>query len=371
MNAPLLLSVFPTFAVGGAQIRFTTLANHFGPRWRHAIVAMDGVTDARDRLDQGVAVEFPAVEIRKGDLIGNVRRFRAALRALAPRVLLTHNFGSIEWAIANRPTLTRQIHVEDGFGPEEQGRQLPRRIWLRRVFLRGRTVALPSQTLMRIAGETWRLDRRRLRYVPNGIDLARFAGRVDGALWPGEGPVVGTVAALRPEKNIARLIRAFHIATQEAPARLVLIGDGPERAGLERLAGELGLSDRVHFAGHVPQPAALIKALDIFAMSSDTEQMPISLLEAMAAGLPAAVTDVGDIRTMLPDVAHEFVTPCHDRALAGALAALIGSPQLREKLGRASRTKAEQDYSQDKMFARWAALLEGGQCSQRIAECRN
>lgn len=367
MSAPLLLSVFPTFAVGGAQIRFTTLVNHFGRNWRHAIVAMDGVTEARDRLDPGVAVEFPGIEIRKGDVIGNVRRARAALRALAPRVLLTHNFGSIEWAIANRPTLARQIHVEDGFGPEERGRQLPRRVWLRRIFLRGRTVALPSQTLMRIAAETWRLDRRRLHYVPNGIDLARFAGRADSAPWPGEGPVVGTVAALRREKNIARLLRAFHIATRAMPARLVLIGDGPERAGLERLAGELGMSERVHFAGHVPQPAALLQALDVFAMSSDTEQMPISLLEAMAAGLPTAATDVGDIRAMLPDVAHELVTPCDDRALAAALAVLIGSPEMRAELGRASRNKAEQEYSQEKMFARWAALLESEQRWQSSA----
>jgi glycosyltransferase involved in cell wall biosynthesis len=286
-------------------------------------------------------------------------------------VLLTHNFGSIEWAAANRPMLARHIHVEDGFGPEERERQLPRRVWLRRVFLRGRTVALPSQTLMRIAGETWRLDRRRLHYVPNGIDLARFTGRADGVLWPGEGPAVGTVAALRQEKNIARLLRAFHIATQDAQARLVLIGDGPERAGLERLTGELGLRERVHFAGHVPQPAALIKSLDVFAMSSDTEQMPMSLLEAMAAGLPTAATDVGDIRAMLPTIAHEFVTPCDDRALATALAALIANPQLRAELGRASRGKAERDYSQEKMFVRWAALLEGGQCSQSMTEYRN
>ncbi len=67
------------------------------------------------------------------------------------------------------------------------------------------------------------------------------------------------------------------------------------------------MRERVHFAGHVAQPAALIKALDVFAMSSDTEQMPISLLEAMAAGLPAAATDVGDIAAMLPEAQQELV----------------------------------------------------------------
>lgn len=359
MTAPVLLSVFPTFAVGGAQIRFTTLANQFGSAWRHVIVAMDGVTAARDRLDPALAATFPEIDVRKGDMIGNVRRFRAALRAFQPQALLTHNFGSIEWSMANRLALTHQVHVEDGFGPEERERQLPRRVLLRRVFLRGRTVALPSKTLMRIASETWRLDRRRLHYVPNGIDLARFSGPATSQPWPGQGPVVGTVAALRPEKNVARLIRAFHLATIDEPARLVLIGDGSERGPLERLVGELGIGERVHFAGHVAQPAALLKAFDLFAMSSDTEQMPISLLEAMASALPVAATDVGDIRTMLPVEQGEFVTARDDRALAAALGVLIGNADLRQSLGRRNRRKAEDDFGQESMLSRWSDLLAG------------
>ncbi len=357
MTAPLLLSVFPTFAVGGAQIRFTTLANEFGPAWRHAIVAMDGELGARERLDPALQVEFPEVTVRKGDTLGNVRRFRAALRALKPRTLLTHNFGSIEWAMANRVRLVRQVHVEDGFGPEERAAQLPRRVWLRRLFLRGRTVALPSQTLVRIATETWRLPPKQVHYVPNGINLARFAGPPTRAPWPGDGPVIGTVAALRPEKNLPRLLRAFRLATEGLPARLVLIGDGPERSALQHLAAELGLGERVHFAGHVREPTALIKALDVFAMSSDTEQMPISLLEAMAAGLPTAATDVGDIRMMLPEAGRRFVTPPNEVALAAALRALIEDAGLRAELGMASRRKAERDYSLDAMMARWARLL--------------
>lgn len=340
-------------------MRFATLANQFGAQWRHAIIAMDGQVSARDRLDPALAVEFPVIEVRKGDTVGNVRRFRAALTALQPRTLLTHNFGSIEWAIANRPTLARQVHVEDGFGPEERERQLPRRVWLRRLFLRGRTVALPSQTLMRIAAESWRLPPKRLHYVPNGIDLGRFAGPAASTPWAGHGPVVGTVAALRPEKNIARLIRAFNLATRHVAARLVLIGDGPERPALERLSGELGMSGRVHFVGQVGQPAPLIRAFDVFAMSSDTEQMPISLLEAMAAGLPTAATDVGDIPAMLPEAGRRFVTPRDDAALAAALVELIQQPELRAELGRASRRKAEAEYSQERMVERWAALLDG------------
>src|ERR1700710_2561664 len=101
MPVPLLLHVFPTFAFVGAQVRFASIANHFGPRWRHAIVAMNGDLACRERLDSALDVQFPQVDLRKGDTLGNVRRFRAVLRSLAPDVMLTSNFGSIEWAIAN------------------------------------------------------------------------------------------------------------------------------------------------------------------------------------------------------------------------------------------------------------------------------
>ena len=360
MTAPLLLSVFPTFAVGGAQSRFTTLANHFGSTWRHAIVAMDGVTDARERLSPSLDVTFPAVEIRKGNLFRNLSVFRQALATLNPAVMLTHNFGSIEWAMANFRQTVRHVHVEDGFGPEERHKQIPRRIWLRRAFLRRRPVILPSQNLMRIAREIWRLRDIDTHYVPNGVDADRFRRPGEVHIWPGDGPVIGTVAALRPEKNVGRLIRAFGLVCAQRPARLVLIGDGAQRAELEALSADLGLSDRVHFEGHVSRPDAMLASFDIFAMSSDTEQMPISLLEAMAAGRPVAATSVGDIASMLPDVARPFVTPCDDGALASALIHLIHDPGLRLDLGTANQAKASVDFSQTEMFRRWSDLLETG-----------
>ena len=213
---------------------------------------------------------------------------------------------------------------------------------------------------MRIARDVWRMDQNQMHYVPNGIDLARFSIATPPSTGSDGGPVIGTVAALRAEKNVGRLIRAFHRATLDAPARLVIVGDGAERPELEALTATLGLINRVHFAGHVPQPDSLIRTFDIFAMSSDTEQMPISLLEAMAAGLPTAATDVGDIASMLPDAGRAFVTPCDDAALASALATLVHDPSLRAKLGQASRAKAAQSFDQSEMFRRWSSLLEAG-----------
>jgi len=345
--------------VGGAQARFCAVANHHGVALRHAIVSMDGDLSCRERLRADLAVTYPAVEIRRGDTLGNLRRIRAVLGDLRPDVLLTHNFGAIEWALANRlpGARTRHVHVEDGFGPEERDRQLPRRVLLRRVALRRATVALPSRVLLRIAQTIWKLDDRRLRYVPNGVDLSRFEGAsVSPAPWhlPGETPIVGTVAGLRPEKNIARLVRAVALVPG---LRLVVIGDGPERAALATLVADRGVAQRVALVGHLDDPASAYAHMDIFALSSDTEQMPLSVLEAMAAGLPIASTDVGDVAAMVAEANRPFVVPREDHVLAEALSRLAADPMQARAIGAANRAKAAAEYDQAQMFAVWGELL--------------
>ena len=357
-NPKLLLSVFSTFAVGGPQVRFTTIANHFGPRYRHAVIAMDRNLACRDRFDASLDVSFPQLDFRKGDTLANARLFRRFLADLAPDVLVTSNFGTIEWALANWLPIVRHVHMEDGFGPEERDRQIPRRVWLRRLLLRRAAIMLPSRTLLRIATDIWRLPQAGLHYIPNGIDLDRFGAAPAEAPWPpGDGPIIGTVAALRAEKNLARLIRAF--ALVPPPCRLVIVGDGPERPALHALAVSCGVTDRVHFTGHIAAPQGLFQAFDLYALSSDTEQMPMTVLEAMAATLPVAATDVGDVASMLAADNRPYVVPRDDAALAASLTALVANPALRRTLGAANRAKVVADYDQRTMFNAYAALFDG------------
>jgi len=339
--------------VGGPQVRFAALANRFGPAWRHAIVAMDGNTACRERLDPGLDVSFPAVALHKGDTAGNLRRCRRALLELRPDVLVTYNWGAIEWATANLLVRKKHVHIEDGFGPEERAGQLPRRVWTRRLVLRRATVVVPSRTLERIALEVWRLSPARVHFIPNGIALPPLPLRKEA----GKPPVIGTVAALRGEKNLSRLLHAFALLPQ--PARLVIVGDGPERAALEALALKLGIADAVRFTGHLPAPQAVFRTFDLFALSSDTEQMPLSVLEAMAAGLAVAATDVGDVAAMLAAENRPFVVARDPAALAGAMAALLADPARRCAIGAANRARVEQEYGEERMFQAYAALFGG------------
>jgi glycosyltransferase involved in cell wall biosynthesis len=350
--------VFPGFGIGGAQVRFCAIANRLGDRCAHIVLSLNGDLACRERLLPGLDVMFPDAGHMPGRMARSALRARRVLRALAPDLVVTSNWGAIEWAAGAKMAGLAHIHTEDGFGPEERARQLPRRVLIRRLGLRRSKVVLPSRNLLRIAAEIWRLPRANLRYIPNGIDIARFAGAAPARLPPGEGPVIGTVAALRPEKNIARLIQEFALLRAKQPARLVIVGDGPERAALEKLAQALHVSGDTHFAGHSTQAEAWLAGFDVFALSSDTEQMPISLLEAMASGLACVCTDVGDVRSMLSEANQEFVVSPDRGAFADALRHVLRADRL--AIGAANRAKAAAAFDEPEMFARYAELLGVG-----------
>jgi hypothetical protein len=97
-SSPLVAHAFPTFAVGGAQVRFAAIANHFGNGFRHIIVSLDGNLTCRERLDAGLEVAFPAVAATKNAMLANAWRYRSLLHGWKPDVLVTYNWGAIEFA---------------------------------------------------------------------------------------------------------------------------------------------------------------------------------------------------------------------------------------------------------------------------------
>ncbi len=254
------------------------LANNLGGGFRHTVVALDGDFSSSQRLVPQVSCDFRQVAARKsrGASLRNILAIRRVLSEIRPDLLLTYNWGTIEWVIGNRwKAICPQIHFEDGFGSDESvDRQLVRRVLARRIVLSGKTiVVVPSQTLYRLATEGWRLERHLVRYVPNGIVTNRFAAPPDASLLAGLGlrgdrPTIGTVAALRREKNLTRLIRCFAALPPDLKPILMIIGEGPERTTLETLARDLAVADRVIFAGALPAPAAILGAFDVFALSS-------------------------------------------------------------------------------------------------------
>jgi L-malate glycosyltransferase len=194
--------------------------------------------------------------------------------------------------------------------------------------------------------------------VPNFLDDDAFdpppagwtAAFAAGLGLPEDAVVVGVVASLSPIKDHATLLRAVAALAPAWPAlHLVLVGgDGGSRAALERLAGSLGIADRVRFAGLQPNMPSPHHAFDIAALTSVSEGLPNSILEAMAAGRPVVATRVGAI----PDAVEDGVTgfleaPGDHDAIAARLAALLGDSDLRRELGDRARVRARERYSAD------------------------
>ena len=361
-----LLHVFPGFGPGGAQMRFASVANHLGPTYRHLVVAMNGATEALSLLAPELKVELLSIPVQIGNSWRNLKVFTKTLRRLQPDLLVTSNWGSIEWAIANWAAWLPHLHLEDGFSGDEAERQFSRRVWARRLVLRRSIVVVPSRTLYRIARDVWRLPASRLLYVPNGVDCDRFTATGDPADRAGAGipdcdvPLVGTVARLSPEKNLHRLIDAFAmVRREERRALLVIVGDGPERDGLTDHVRAKGLGSFVVFTGKCPNPERLLPFFSVFALSSDTEQMPLSVLEAMAAGVPIAATDVGDVRDMLSEQNQDFVVEKDIGMLASAIARLLDEPDRARRVGAANARRAREQYSQSKMFETYQELFDG------------
>jgi L-malate glycosyltransferase len=353
--AATLLHVLPSFAVGGVQVRLARVINALGDRYRHRILALDGNRTATTLLDPALDTRADSIPREPRGLPATLFALRRRIVAAAPGLLLTYNWGAIEWALANSLFgLCRHIHFEDGFGPEETDKRLWRRSMLRRLALmRTSTIVVPSRNLEGIAQREWHLPTTRLRYIPNGIDADAFAAHDDDAPLFARSPdevIIGTVAPLRPEKNVARLVRVFARLDARHPTRLAIAGGGTQRDEIEALARGLGIADRVIFLGNVAEPQRALALFDIFALSSNTEQMPMSLLEAMAIGLPVASVDVGDVKAMLaPENRGYVVAKADEQAFADALDALVIAPRLRAELGALNRAHVRQHYSWETM----------------------
>lgn len=361
MSALRLLHLHSSFTPGGKELRAVKLMNRFGPGVKHTIVSgVPGALGAAAAIDPAIAVSFPeGFPPLAGAL--SPGRLGALARAMQGHdLVLTYNWGAMDAVMAHRLFARRLglaplVHHEDGFNHDEAGGLKPGRNLYRRLALpTAAALVVPSRQLEAIALRAWRQPRSRVRRIANGIPLADFAApavadavaglvKQPGELW------LGTLAGLRAVKNLPRLVRAF--AGLPAPWRLVILGEGPERAAILAEAARLGLADRVHLPGHVADPAAVLGLFDLFALSSDSEQFPISVVEAMAAGLTVVSPAVGDVAAMVAQENRAWiVAPGDEAGLAGALAQAAADPARRSAIGTANRARAQAEYAEATML---------------------
>lgn len=350
-------------------MRAVALMNAFGNDLEHTIVS--GEPDqlaARDLIDRGVKAHFPQdFPLLTG--WPTPGRLLAIAQAMKPfDLVLTYNWGAMDGVLAHTLfggvfDLPPLIHHEDGFNEDEADGLKKRRNWMRQIALmRTRKLVVPSQVLENIAYSAWALSPSQVQRIPNGIDTRAFARKPDpsslrlikrkGERW------VGTLAGLRAVKQLPVLVEAC--AELPESWHLVILGEGPERDAIQAEADRLEISHRVHLPGSHQDPASIIGLFDIFALSSKSEQFPLSVVEAMAAGLPIVAPDVGDVKAMVSDANRPFITPSGGAApLATMLLDFVNNEALRSEIGEENHKKARELFDQSAMFDAYRTLYWG------------
>jgi glycosyltransferase involved in cell wall biosynthesis len=204
----------------------------------------------------------------------------------------------------------------------------------------------------------------RIEVIENGIDLSRYQIARDRTVLRerlGLDPrrrYVATVARFHPVKDHATLLRAFAgVATELADVDLLLAGEGPLRPDLERLATELGIDGRLRFLGVRSDVPELLQASDVFALASVSEAASLTLLEAMASGLPVVVTNVGGNPEIVRHGVEGILAPRGDApAIAAALRTLLDDPVTAAAMGAAGRARVEERYQLRQTVAAYYAL---------------
>ena len=352
-----VLFVIDSLGPGGAERtlrRVVELIDQTVFECRVAVLQVrEGNPVADEIRDLGVPVDLVRVDRLRS--VGGQARFLRYLLAYRPSIIHTHlEFSHTLGGIYGRLVGASPIATIHTFALGRASREKKRLglMWfsLRTAHIK---VVAPSRAGMAHAEAVGRISTERMIVLHNGVDLGTF--QPDPSLRapvrkelgiPLGAPLLVTVAILRSGKGIGDLISAMPEILESIPdARTVIVGDGDQRVALERLAGEVGVAERVIFAGSRDDVGALLAASDVFVLPTHVDLLPTVVAEAMAAGLPVVASDVGGLGDMVEDDVTGILYPVGDiEVLTRACVRLLADPGRRDTLGRAGRLVAEEKF---------------------------
>lgn len=369
-HRPTICQVLLSLHMGGAEVLAAGLARALSDRYRFVFACLDGLGSIGERLR---AEGFPVEVIDRKDGID----FKCGLRLST--FLRKHGVDAIhahQFTPFFQSLIARLAYPAPSVVFTEHGRQYPdtrsaKRVAFNRILSRNndRIVAVGEAVRQAlIANEGF--APARVEVIRNGVDIASFAAvrsdvalrrsvRHEFALRHDEYAIV-QVARLNPLKDHATAIRSLaNLRRRGVPARLILVGDGQERAQLEAAAWEAGCERHVSFPGERTDVARILSAADAFLLSSISEGIPLTLIEAMAAGVPVVATQVGGVDEVIVDGESGLLVAAQDdKQLARQLQRLHGDSDLRRQLVLTGFERAKSLFSLQRMHAEYSQLYE-------------
>jgi sugar transferase (PEP-CTERM/EpsH1 system associated) len=366
---PLVVHLVYSLDVGGLETLLVDCINRLPhDKYRHAVVCLTRYSDFAKRITQP-GVELFALNKPPGNGAQVHVDFWKLMRRLRPAILHTYNLAAMEFCFtATLAGVPVRIHAEHGRDASD-----PQGLNRKHNFLRRRLAPfidryIPvSSDLQRWLDEVVHIPAAQNHLIKNGVDTERFKPRADAitaAPWGPDDIVIGAVARVQDVKNHRGLVAAFALLRERLPAlrerlRLTIVGDGPLLGAIREQVAQAGLQDAVWLPGARADVAELLHGFDVFALPSLAEGTPVSLLEAMACGLPSVCSNVGGIPEVVTDGVHGLLAPVEVDALADALARYAQDPAMRARHGAAARERIEEKYSMDAMLRAYMALYDG------------
>jgi glycosyltransferase involved in cell wall biosynthesis len=356
--------------IGGTELNAVRTAEALDPaRVRLSVALLGADGELRERYERlGIAIHrFPIGTLRGRRTLTEGRRFVRLLRSERIDVVHCHDmYSNVFGSVAGRLAGVGAVIVSRRWSNTLPDPALRAANGI--AYRVGHRVLANSQAVATSLQNDEGVSPRRIVVVPNFVEAGAFetpgedaiaAGRATLGVHPGE-IVIGIVARLARVKDHATLLRAFRVVREQHPsARLVLVGDGPERAALEALAGELGVAPALTFAGTRPHRPNLHHLFDVSVLSSLSEGFPNSVVEAMAAARPIVATRVGGTPDAIADgITGILVPPGDPAALAAGIAGMLERREDAARMGLAAREAARTSYSQAAVLGRLLSLYE-------------
>jgi sugar transferase (PEP-CTERM/EpsH1 system associated) len=368
--APLVVHLIYRLDIGGLETLLVDAINRMpAHQYRHAVICLTDYTEFAQRITRP-DVELYALHKPPGLELGTHKGLFKLLRKMRPDVLHTYNLGTIEYhATALLAGVPVRVHAEHGRDASDPHGVNRKHNLLRRLLTPVIDRYVPvSRDLERWLRGVVGIPQAKIELIDNGVDTERFRPATEASLEPWNAPdafVIGSVGRLQDVKDQATLIDAFALLRTMLPEqqhrlRLVLVGDGPLRAGLAQRIADAGLQDCAWLPGARSDVAPVMRSFSLFALSSIAEGTPVTMLEAMASGLPVVSTAVGGIPDLVQEGASGTLVPPGDpQRLAEALASYVLDAGRTRLHGAAGRARIEQQYSVSAMLAHYVDLYDG------------
>ena len=353
-------------SVGGAERVVLDLAQHTDPtRYEVSVICLQQPLGPFGGILQNNGFDVETFNRQSGFDSTLARGIRRTIKTKGLRILHCHQYTPFVYGVlAAAFTPCEVIFTEHGrFYPDQ--RKL-KRVIINPVLYRltGKVTAI-SEATRNALGLYENFPTVGIEVIYNGIDDSQIRCSDSDGLKAELGigakaPLLGTVARLDSIKNHPMMIRALKQVHASLPdTTLLIVGDGPEMSRLKRLSHELGVSDRVVFAGMRNDAQRFYRIMDVFLLTSYSEGTAMTLLEAMAAGVPCLATAVGGNPEIVADGKTGFIVPSDDAtALAGRIGDVLKDDSLRASLGRGGRRRFEERFTVQKMVTAYQKLYE-------------